>query len=470
MTAFDCVIVGAGPAGMTAALKLAEHGVRLLVLDRGTRAGGQIYRSAASSPLPDASKLGPDYTTGSELIAAFEACGADYVPGADVWHIGDDGKVLYSLGGETRQVEAREVLICPGAIERPMPIPGWTLPGVMTAGAAQVMLKSDAMVAENAIFAGSGPLLYLIVAQYLRLGVKVAGVVDTTPRENYLHAVPTVAGALSSVSLLRKGLSLLQEIRRAGIPVFRNASQLKVLGADRAAGLSFRCRGQRELSAETVFLHHGVIPNPNMARTLGLDHIWNEDQLTWHVKKDRFGQSSLPHVSVAGDAGAIVGADGARHEGHLSALNILSRLDRISIEERDRLSSAPIGQLQRLSRFRRFIDRLYRPVEALRLPQDENTLVCRCEEQSVGDLRAGFEDGARDPNALKSGTRCGMGPCQGRQCGPTVSALLAKWRNQGEAEIGYYRLRSPQRLLSLEELSRFSTSEPGQQEASEAAQ
>jgi NAD(P)H-nitrite reductase large subunit len=123
-----------------------------------------------------------------------------------------------------------------------------------------------------------------------------------------------------------------------------------------------------------------------------------------------------------------------------------------------------------LSRFRRFIDRLYRPVEALRLPQDENTLVCRCEEQSVGDLRAGFEDGARDPNALKSRTRCGMGPCQGRQCGPTVSALLAKWRNQGEAEIGYYRLRSPQRLLSLEELSRFSTSEPGQPEASEAAQ
>ncbi|MES0810393.1 FAD/NAD(P)-binding oxidoreductase [Roseibium sp. SCPC15] len=470
MTAFDCVIVGAGPAGMTAALKLAEHGVRLLVLDRGTRAGGQIYRSAASSPLPDASKLGPDYTTGAELIAAFEACGAEYAPGADVWHIGDDGKVLYSLGGETRQVEAREILICPGAIERPMPIPGWTLPGVMTAGAAQVMLKSDAMVAENAVFAGSGPLLYLIVAQYLRLGVKVTGLVDTTPRENYLHAAPTVSGALSSVSLLRKGLSLLQEIRRAGIPVFRNATRLKVLGADRAAGLSFHCRVQREISAETIFLHHGVIPNPNMARALGLDHIWNEDQLTWHVKKDRFGQSSLPHVSVAGDAGAIVGADGARHEGHLSALNILSRLDRISIEERDRLSSAPIGQLQRLSRFRRFIDRLYRPVEALRLPQDENTLVCRCEEQSVGDLRAGFEDGARDPNALKSQTRCGMGPCQGRQCGPTVSALLAKWRNQGEAEVGYYRLRSPQRLLSLEELSRFSTSEPGQQEASEAAQ
>ncbi|MES0883378.1 NAD(P)/FAD-dependent oxidoreductase [Roseibium sp. SCP14] len=470
MPAFDCVIVGAGPAGMAAATKLAEHGVRPLVLDRGTRAGGQIYRSAASSPLPDASKLGPDYTIGANLIAEFEACGVDYVPGADVWHVGDDGRILYSLDGETRQVETREILICPGAIERPMPIPGWTLPGVMTAGAAQVMLKSDAIVADDAVFAGSGPLLYLIVAQYLRLGVKVAGLVDTTPKENYLHATPLITGALSSVSLLRKGLSLLREIRQAGIPVFRNASQLKVLGADRATGLSFHCRGQRKLSAETVFLHHGVIPNPNMARALGLDHVWNEDQLTWNVKKDRFGQSSLPHVSVAGDAGGIVGADGARHEGYISALNILARLGRISLDKRDQLSRHSFGELQRLSKFRRFIDQLYRPVEALRLPQDENTLVCRCEEQSVADLRAGFQEGARDPNALKSRTRCGMGPCQGRQCGPIVSALLAEWRNQSEAEVGYYRLRSPQRLLSLEELSRFETVEPARSEAAEAAQ
>ncbi|MEM9631229.1 MAG: FAD/NAD(P)-binding oxidoreductase [Pseudomonadota bacterium] len=470
MTAFDCVIVGAGPAGMTAALTLVAHGVRPLVLDRGAKAGGQIYRSAASSPLPDTSRLGPEYTIGADLIADFEACCANHEPEADVWHIGDDGRILYSLEGETRQVEAREILICPGAIERPMPIPGWTLPGVMTAGAAQVMLKSDAIVAENAVFAGSGPLLFLVVAQYLRLGVKVAGLVETTPSENYLRALPEISGALRSASLLYKGLSLLQEIRRAGIPVFRNASQLKVLGSSRAAGLSFHSAGKQKLCAETVFLHHGVIPNPNMARALGLEHIWDENQLAWHVKRDRFGQSSVPHVSVAGDAGTIVGADGARHEGHLSALNILARLGRISQDKRDQLSRHPIRELQRLSKFRRFIDRLYRPVEVLRMPQDENTLVCRCEEQSVADLRAGFQDGARDPNALKSRTRCGMGPCQGRQCGPIVSALLAKWRNQNMEDVGYYRLRSPQRLLSVEELSRFKTVEPTRCETSEAAQ
>ena len=467
--AFDCVIVGAGPAGMTAAITLAEHGVHPLVLDRGAKAGGQIYRSAASSPLPDASKLGSDYTEGADLITAFEASGADHVACADVWHIGDDGRILYSLSGETRQVEAREVLISPGAIERPMPVPGWTLPGVMTAGAAQVMLKSDAIVAENAVFAGSGPLLCLVVAQYLRLGVKVAGLVDTTPRGNYLQAMSSLPAALRSASLLRKGLSLLAEIRRSGIPVYRQASELEVTGEGRATGLSFHCGGRQQIETDTVFLHHGVIPNPNMTRALGLDHIWDDDQQTWHVKTDVFGQSCVPHFAVAGDAGAIVGADGARLEGHLAALNILTRLDRISHETRDQLAQRPISELQRLSHVRRFLDRLYRPARALQLPRREDTLVCRCEEQSVADLRAGFQLGSRDPNALKSRTRCGMGPCQGRQCGPVVSALLADWRNETMADVGYYRLRSPQRLLNLEELSRFETVSPSQPQTVEAA-
>ena len=451
--AYDCVIVGAGPAGMSAALTLTEHGVTPLMLDRGARAGGQIFRSAAASPLPDASVLGPDYNAGAGLINTYEACGADHRAGADVWHVGEEGKILFSQDGDTHEAQAREILLCPGAIERPMPIKGWTLPGVMTAGAAQVMLKSDAMAAENAVFVGSGPLLYLIVAQYLRLGVKVAALVDTTPRQNYLQAAPLISGALGVPAMLKKGLSLLWEIRRAGIPVYRNVTGLEVIGDTKVEGLCIA--GGQTIATETVFLHHGVTPNPNMTRALGLEHSWDEDQLTWHVTRDQYGQTSVPHVAVAGDGGAIVGADGAQSEGRLAALNILHRLGRLSAVERDRLARPDLAILHKLAGFRRFIDRLYRPAEALRVPQQDDTLVCRCEERSLSDLRTGFDSGAHDPNALKSLTRCGMGPCQGRQCGPMISQLLATWRDEPIAEVGYYRLRSPQRLLSLEEFSRF---------------
>ncbi|WP_037308624.1 NAD(P)/FAD-dependent oxidoreductase [Ruegeria halocynthiae] len=456
MQAFDCAIIGAGPAGMSAAITLAKSGACVAVLDQASRAGGQIYRASADSPLPDAHVLGADYTDGATLIAEFERVDITHITQADVWHIGDDGRILFSHFGDTRELHCREMLLCPGAMERPMPIPGWTLPGVMTAGAAQVMLKSDAMVAKGAVFAGSGPLLYLIVAQYLRLGVPVAAMVDTTPRQNYLAAAPLLPRAMRNLPMLKKGLDLLREIRASGVPVYRGATDLQVLGDTRAQGLRFTSASRsHDIAADTVFLHHGVQPNLNMTRAMDLTHRWNADQLCWQVDTDAFGQSSVPHVAVAGDGAGIIGADGARMAGRLAALNILHRLDLLPQEGLDRAAAPDLAALAAMSPFRAFIDRLYRPSDALRLPRDPDTLVCRCEEQTLAQLRTGFEQGARDPNALKMLTRCGMGPCQGRQCGHIVAGLLSDWRNEPPETVGYYRLRSPQRLLTLDELSRF---------------
>ncbi len=458
MQAFDCAIVGAGPAGMSAAIELAQAGVDVVVLDRADRAGGQIYRSATESPLPDAASLGPDYAAGVDLINSFEQSGAKHLSGADVWHLGDDGRILFSYQGETRELQCREMLLCPGAMERPMPIPGWTLPGVMTAGAAQVMLKSDAVVAEGAVFAGSGPLLYLIVAQYLRLGIPIAALIDTTPRQHFVASAPLLPAALRQSAQLRKGLSLLREIRSAGVTTYRFAKRLEVLGQEKAKGLRFSAGGKiHEIATDTVFLHHGVQPNLNMTRAMELDHHWNAQQMCWQVSVDDFGQSSVSHVSVAGDGAGIVGADAAKTAGRLAAKNILYRLGCLTRRQRDQKAKPDLDSLAAQKPFRRFIDALYQPTDPLRLPNKPDTVVCRCEERTLQNLREGFEQGARDPNALKSLTRCGMGPCQGRQCGHVVAGLLAKWRQETPETVGYYRLRSPLRLLTLDELSRYDT-------------
>ncbi len=459
---YDIAVIGAGPAGMSAAITAAEAGASVVVLDDKARAGGQIYRNVDQSPLADPTPLGPDYMKGRTLVEAYERCSAQKLQRATVWHVGESGEVLFSRDEETCSLSARELILTSGAMERPFPIPGWHLQGVMSAGSAQVMLKSDGMVRDDAVFAGTGPLLYLIVAQYLRMGVRVRALVDTTPRSAYLDAATRFPGALAGAGMIAKGLGLMNEIRGSGIPVYRFAGNLRVEGDDCVRGLRFSSGGkEHSISTDHVFLHQGVIPNLNMTRSLGLEHHWCEQQLCWKPSLRRWGQSSVDSISVAGDGSGIVGAEGAELTGRLAARNQLCRLGYISEAERDRQSAGDRWRLQRLNLFRGFIDRLYRPLDQHRIPEQPETVVCRCEEQTVAQLQAGFEKGAVGPDELKGLTRCGMGPCQGRQCGHTVTELLARWRGDAVADVGYYRLRSPMRLLNLTELSRFNLVKPG---------
>ncbi|WP_432472517.1 FAD-dependent oxidoreductase [Amphritea sp. HPY] len=456
LNSYDIAIIGAGPAGMSAAITASKAGASVVVLDDKPRSGGQIYRNVDASPLADPALLGEDYLKGSQLTAVFKRCSAEHISGVSVWHVGDDGELLFSLDGETQRLTARQIIIATGAMERPFPVPGWHLPGVMSAGSAQVMLKSDGLVRDGAVFAGTGPLLYLIVAQYLRLGVKVKALVDTTPKNNYLSSMSEITGAMSAVGMLIKGLGLMNEIRKSDTKVYRFAEGLEVQGESACRGLSFTISGKRhEIETEHLFLHQGVIPNLNMTRALGLKHTWCEQQLCWKPQTDIWGQSSHSFIAVAGDSSGIVGADSAAAMGRICALRQLANQGRITELQVEHDGAEDLRFIKRQNRFRRFIDRLYRPVDQHRKPTADNTVVCRCEERTVKDLKQGFALGAREPNQLKSQTRCGMGPCQGRMCGHTVSELLADWRQQPVSEVGYYRLRSPMRLVTLQELSRF---------------
>lgn len=451
---YDVIVIGAGPAGMAAATTCASAGVVPLLLDEQPAPGGQVYRSIEQPGLVDRDVLGPDYYKGEALARSLRRSQIEYVPSASVWQVSPERELAVSVNGSSQVVSAQQVIIATGAQERPFPIQGWTLPGVMNVGAAQILLKQSGMVGEGAVFAGTGPLLYLTARQYLRAGATVTAVLDTTPMSNYWRALWRGLDGLSGWENLRKGWQWKRDIKAAGVPIVEAVTALRVRGDRCVRGIDYCQHGRwSHLPTDHVFLHQGVVPNINLTQSMRCAHEWFARQLCWRVVTDAWGNTSLPGVGVAGDAADIGGAVCASHRGVIAALGALHQLGRISERDRDAAAAPHRGALAKEERFRRFLDQLFQPSESFLVPQGADVMVCRCEEISAGRLREVIAVGCEGPNQLKSFTRCGMGPCQGRMCGLTVTQVLAAELDRPPAAVGYYRIRHPIKPIGLGELA-----------------
>ena len=242
---------------------------------------------------------------------------------------------------------------------------------------------------------------------------------------------------------------MLRQLRRAGVPMFAHATDLRVEGDGRAEALSFTSDGSaHRIVADIVLLHHGVVPNTQASRLLRVDHDWNELQQAWQPRVDAFGETSLPGLRIAGDGAAIAGALAAEASGALAALGAARALGKLPASECERRAKPWREQLARQLRIRPFLDTLYRPPEWLADPADE-TMVCRCEEVTAGRVREMARLGCQGPNQTKFFSRCGMGPCQGRICGITVTQILAKALDKPPAQVGAYRIRAPLKPVPL---------------------
>ena len=461
----ELAIVGAGPVGMAAAVEAARRGVRVVVYDEQSAPGGQIYRNVervAAERAETARALGEDYLAGKALVEAFRACGAEHVGGASVWEIDSDrasggGLTLgVSRDGNAELIRADAVVVATGAMERPTPVPGWTVPGVMSAGASQTLLKASGLVPEVPVLvAGSGPLVYLAAWQLVRAGVDLVAVWGTAPRSRAIAALPSLPRALlTGASQLARGLRWLRALRRAGVAVEDGVRDLRIEGVDRVEAVSALVRGRRRRCAVgLVLLHEGVVPSTSLAMAAGCEHGWDERQRCWAPRTDPRGESSVEGLYVAGDAAGIGGAQAAATRGRIAALGAACRLGRIEARVRDAQLSALRARLERQLGIRPFLDRLYPPSGDVVRPVDEDVVVCRCEAVTRGELLEVVDMGCTGPNQAKAFTRCGMGPCQGAMCGLTVSELFATRRGVSVAEIGHYRARAPVKPLTVAELA-----------------
>ncbi|WP_320534147.1 FAD/NAD(P)-dependent oxidoreductase [Robbsia andropogonis] len=456
----DVVVIGAGPAGLAAATRAAIQGLSVVLLDEQAAVGGQIYRAIERSDANRRAMLGEDYAAGAVLARAFAASGAGYEPHASVWQVTREKNVHYLKNGKVASFAAKRIVLATGAVERPFPIPGWTLPGVLTAGAAQILLKSAGQVpGDPPVLVGCGPLLYLLGWQYLQAGIPIRALVDTTRHKDRWRAKRHILAALRSWPALGKGLRMLRELRNSGVPIFEAADTLGIEGRidpsgyEHAAALHFSVNGKaHRIDANVILLHQGVVPDTQFTHALRVRHRWDDAQLCFTPVTNAWGETDASGIFVAGDGAGIGGAQAAILGGEKVAWEIATQLGAAESTSRDSRLDELQRALTRTLRIRPFLDSLYRPRKANRIPED-SVIVCRCEEVTAGQIRDFVGLGCTGPNQVKSFGRCGMGPCQGRMCGLTVTELIADARNVSPETVGYFRLRPPIKPLTLGELA-----------------
>ncbi|MBC3256106.1 FAD-dependent oxidoreductase [Pseudomonas paralactis] len=431
------VIVGAGPAGITAARTLLDHGITPCLIDESPRGGGQVYRrqpanfqrSARQLYGFEAGKAQAVHRTLDELAPLI-----DYRAQTLVWNA--ENKRLDLLNNNrTDSVEYSRIIVATGATDRILPVPGWTLPGVYSLGAAQIALKyQGCAIGERVVFCGSGPLLYLVAYQYAQAGAKVMAVLDSAPFSAQCRALPAL---LRQPATLAKGLYYRAWLTAHGIAVHQGATLSQIEGEQRVQGIRW---GEHTLECDAVAFAHALRSETQLADLLGCEFAWNSLNRAWLPQRDSTGRSSVEAVYLAGDGAGIMGADAAQIAGECAALALLEDAG-VSVDRHRR--DTLVKQLANIQRFRQGLETAFPFPEQWAVQAPDELILCRCEEVSVGEVRAVVDEGHWEINRVKAHCRVGMGRCQGRMCGLAAAEIVAQRSGRGIAHIGRLRGQAP---------------------------
>ncbi|MDR6580491.1 FAD/NAD(P)-binding oxidoreductase [Pseudomonas extremaustralis] len=431
------VIVGAGPAGISAARTLLDHGIKPCLIDESLRGGGQIYRrqpagfqrSAKQVYGFDARKADAVHRTMDELAGLI-----DYRPETLVWNA-EDGRLDTLKSGRAESLEYSRIIVATGATDRILPVSGWTLPGVYSLGAAQIALKyQGCAIGERVAFCGSGPLLYLVAYQYAKAGAKVVAVLDSAPFRAQCRALPALLGQPAT---LAKGLYYRAWLSAHGVPVHQGVTLQQIEGEQRVSGIRW---DRQDLACDAVAFAHALRSETQLADLLGCEFEWNALNRAWLPRRDNAGRSSLAGVYLAGDGAGIMGADAAQMAGERAALAVLEDAG-VAIDHRR--PAVLEQQLAGIQRFRQGLETAFPFPEDWAAQAPDELIVCRCEEVSVGDVRAVVDEGHWEINRVKAHCRVGMGRCQGRMCGLAAAEIVAERSGRGIEHVGRLRGQAP---------------------------
>lgn len=447
----ELLVIGGGAAGLTAASIVAEAGVDVVMIDERNARGGQFFKQPSNEHLLlESLSHDKQIAGGRQLVERTNRSGAKVVSGAQVWGafapaefgvLDDSGSTIY---------RPRRTIVATGAYERGMPVPGWTLPGVMTTGAAQGMLRNyGTFPAGRIVIAGNGPLNLQIALELKRAGADVRLIAELADASALTWITSGLKMAFNVPKLTFDGARYLRSLKKAGVAVRFGECLAGVTKSQEGLEASIGpIRGEvidaaEKFEADVVCVGYGFQPSNEILRCLGCRHRFDETRGHLVTERSEECETTVPGIFAVGDCAGFRGAPAALQDGVIAAVAVLRSLNyEVSADHEAELRRA----MRERPRHRAFQSALWTLFGARRFSTQlatANTVICRCENVTLGDVEAAVKDGAASIGGIKQRTRLGMGPCQGRYCAAVTADFLAAQTGQSIDEFSYFAPRPP---------------------------
>lgn len=438
----EVLVIGGGAGGLSAAISARQAGAQVVILDERKIPGGQFFKQSATGGPLDAQQ-----SEGAALLVKAQDLGVEILDNVEVWGAFDGPLYLAEQNGRAVIARPKAAIVATGAYERPCMVPGWTLPGVITTGAAQTLWRSYRTLPGNRVaICGSGPLNVQVALELARGGAELAMVSEAAPSP-FSRPVPAVRAALAGPKLTLKGLAMLWSLRRRGIAVRNQTELVSIEKVGEALRATFRDSSGKEFIeiVDAVCMNQGFEPQNEILRLLGAEMKYDPAFGHLRCQRSESFETSVPGLFAVGDCAGLGGAPAAMIEGRIAGRAAAAKVGHTSA----RTDHADKRSLHRHRKFQAYLWQLHDVSPRNLANAPDSLLICRCEEITLGQIKDGLGKDSGHLGTIKRATRVGMGRCQGRYCGPAAVRLVSEATGKTVDDKSFFAPRVPIKPVSI---------------------